>query len=203
MIVYLLQGVSLGLSAAASPGPFQAYVIAQTLKNGWRRTLLAALAPLVSDGPIIALTLLLLSNFPALFLRIIQVGGGVFVIYLAYKSFLAFRRFEASQVMTASAGRQSLLQAAAMNFLSPGPYLFWSLLAGPTLLRGWRETPGNGLGFIFGFYIALIGGMAMLIVLFGAARQMGPRVNRTLLGLSALALCAFGAYQLWQGLLGA
>ena len=203
MIIYLLQGVSLGLSAAASPGPFQAYVIAQTLKNGWRRTLLAALAPLVSDGPIIALTLLLLSNFPALFLRIIQVGGGLFVIYLAWKSFLAYRRFEASQVMTASAERQSLLQAAAMNFLSPGPYLFWSLLAGPTLLRGWRETPGNGLGFIFGFYFALVGGMVVLIILFGAARQMGPRVNRALLGLSALALCAFGIYQLWQGLLGA
>jgi hypothetical protein len=40
------------------------------------------------------------------------------------------------------------------------------------------------------------------VVLFGAVRQLGPRANRALLGISALALLGFGIYQLWQGIVG-
>ena len=86
-----------------------------------------------------------------------------------------------------------------MNLLSPGPYIFWSILAGPTLLRGWRESPWHGLSFMLGFYALLIGGVAVLILLFGAARPLGPKVNRYLMGASGLALFFFGLYQLWQG----
>jgi len=34
---------------------------------------------------------------------------------------------------------------------------------------------------------------------FAGARTLGPRVGRTMLGVSALALAAFGVYQLWAG----
>lgn len=89
-----------------------------------------------------------------------------------------------------------------MNFLSPGPYLFWSLIGGPALLRGWQLAPANGLGFLFGFYFAMVGGLALLIVLFDRARQLGPQVSRILLGISALALTGFGVYQLIEGFFG-
>jgi hypothetical protein len=39
-----------------------------------------------------------------------------------------------------------------------------------------------------------------VIILFATARRLGPQVNRLLVGLSALALAAFGGYQLWAGL---
>ncbi len=65
MWLFLIQGVAFGLAAAAQPGPFQAYLLSQTLRNGWRATLPAALAPLISDGPIILITFLLLSRMPA------------------------------------------------------------------------------------------------------------------------------------------
>src|SRR5512142_380833 len=94
MLTYLLQGISLGLSAAASPGPYQAFLIGQALKNGWRRTLPAALAPLITDGPIIALMLLVLTRMPGSILRIIQLAGGLFVLYLAWKSLQAYRSFQ-------------------------------------------------------------------------------------------------------------
>ncbi|MBK7455571.1 MAG: hypothetical protein IPJ46_18150 [Anaerolineales bacterium] len=42
-------GIGYGLAAASQPGPFQTYLISQTLTRGWKRTLPAALAPLVSD----------------------------------------------------------------------------------------------------------------------------------------------------------
>ncbi len=199
MLSYLLQGLSLGLSGAASPGPFQAFVIGQALKNGWRRTLPAVLAPLISDGPIILLMVLLLTNMPPGVLRTIQVVGGIYVVYLAWKAAQAYRDFQV--VDSPGENRQTLWQAVATNFLSPGPYVFWSMLAGPVLVKGWRETPAFGLGFLFGFYFSMIGGLTLLVVLFGAARRLGPRVNRVLLGFSALALLGFGLYQLWQGLL--
>jgi len=200
VFAYLLQGLSLGLSGAASPGPFQAFVIGQTLKNGWRRTLPVVLAPLISDGPIITLMVLVLTNMPAGILRVIQTAGGVFVLYLAWKSFRAYRGFQ--PVHSSAETRQTFWQAVVTNFLSPVPYIFWSMLAGPALVQGWKETPAHGLVFLFGFYFAMIGGLTLLVVLFGAARQLGPRVNRALIGLSALALFGFGVYQLWQGVFG-
>lgn len=69
MLAFLFQGITLGFSAGVSPGPFQAYLFSQTLKNGGRRTLPAVLAPLLSDGPII---LLVLTQTPAWFLRAVQ-----------------------------------------------------------------------------------------------------------------------------------
>jgi hypothetical protein len=89
-----------------------------------------------------------------------------------------------------------------MNALSPGPYIFWSLVTGPILLRGWRETPIHGMGFMLGFYITMIVSLCAIIIIFGSARQLGPRINRAFLGVSAIALFCFGMYQLWQGTVG-
>jgi hypothetical protein len=45
----------------------------------------------------------------------------------------------------------------------------------------------------------MVGTLVGMIVVFGTARQLGPKVNRALLGISAIALAAFGIYQLWLG----
>ena len=73
MWLYIVQGIGYGLAAAAQPGPFQTYLISQTLVKGWKRTLPAALAPLLSDGPIIALCLLVLSQVPIWFQRFLYI----------------------------------------------------------------------------------------------------------------------------------
>ena len=200
MLSFFLQAFSLGLSAAASPGPYQAFLIGQSLKNGWRRTLPAVLAPLISDGPIILVMLFALTQLPAGVLAAIQIAGGAYVIYLAWKSFQAFRTFD--YVAPAGDTRKTFWQAVATNFLSPGPYIFWSLLAGPVLVRAWQQAPIAGLVFLFGFYAAFIGGLALIVIVFGAARQLGAQVSRALLGISALALFGFGLVQLWQGVRG-
>ncbi len=87
MLAYALQGLLLGFPAAAQPGSMQAYLLAQTVKNGWRRTLPAALAPLISDGPIILFVLLLLTYMPPLFLSLLQIAGGGFLLYLAWGAY--------------------------------------------------------------------------------------------------------------------
>ncbi len=199
MIVYLLQGMTLGLSAAASPGPFQAYLLAQTSKNGWQRTLPAALAPLLSDGPIIALTLLVLTQTPDWFLRALRIVGGFFILYLAQKAYTTFKTTSPTLQPVEAAG-QSLLEATLMNALNPNPYIFWSIIVGPILLEGWQQSASLGVSFVVGFYGTLVGGFAGFIILFGVAQRLVPRINRALSGLSALALVIFGFYQLWLGI---
>jgi threonine/homoserine/homoserine lactone efflux protein len=202
MWLYLLQGIGYGLAAASQPGPFQTYIISQTLTRGWRRTLPAALAPLVSDGPIILVCLLVLSQVPVWLQRFLYIAGGLFILYLAYGTFKSWRNFDLQTSQPDSTGNQSVLKAALMNALSPNPYIYWTLVTGPILLKGWRETPINGIGFLSGFYVSMVGSLAAIILVFGVASKLGPKVNKVLLAVSAIALFCFGLYQLWLGIMG-
>ena len=202
ILPFLLQGIGYGFSAAVQPGPFQTYLISQTLLNGWRRTLIAALAPLVSDGLIIVTVLFVLTRVPATFRLALQLAGGVFILYLAWGAYRAWRRFDvaAPPAPAAGAGAQSLLRAALMNFLNPNPWIFWSLVTGPILIRAWEESPDKGIAFLVGFYGAMIACLALIIILFGTARRLGPRVSRAALGISAVALAGFGIFQIIKGI---
>jgi threonine/homoserine/homoserine lactone efflux protein len=201
MWFYILQGIGYGFAGAVQPGPFQTYLISQTITKGWKRTLPAALAPLLSDGPIIALCLFVLSQIPTWLQRFLYIAGGLFVLYLAYSAHKSWKNFDPDIPYYIEAGtQQSVFKAALINMLSPGPYIFWSLVTGPILLLGWRETPIHGIGFMAGFYITMILSLTAIIFIFGTARKLGPNVNAALLGISAIALFCFGFFQLWLGM---
>jgi threonine/homoserine/homoserine lactone efflux protein len=194
--------VTLGFSAGVTPGALQAYFLSQTLKIGWKRTLPAAFAPLISDGPIILLVLLVLTQTPVQFRRGLQVVGGGFILYLAWGAFQTFRRPPEEPELNPLSRNRTLREATLMNFLNPNPYIFWSTILGPILITGWQESPPLGMSFILGFYIALIGVFMGFIALFGTARHLGPKVMRVLSGVTALALLGFGVFQIWVGVIG-
>jgi threonine/homoserine/homoserine lactone efflux protein len=200
VLIYLLQGLAYGFAAGVQPGSFQTYLITQTLRHGWRRTWPAIFAPLLSDGPIIALVLLVLSQVPAGLVRWLQLAGGLFVLYLAVGAFKAWRNFAGPKPGESRLVRSSVFRAALVNLLNPAPYLFWSLVTGPLLITGWRASPANAVGLLAGFYGSMLTSLAGITLLFTAARRFGPEVTRGLLGLSALGLAGFGFFQLWQGL---
>jgi threonine/homoserine/homoserine lactone efflux protein len=200
MWLYILQGIGYGFAAGVQPGPLQTYIVSQTLTKGWRRVLPAAFAPLISDGPIITICLLVLSQVPVWLQRFLYIAGGLFVLYLAYGAYQTWKNFDPTIPSKESGAQKSILKAAFVNILNPSPYIFWTLVTGPILLTGWRETPVYGLGFIVGFYLTMILSLVTLILLFSTARQLGPKLNRILLGVSALALLCFGLYQLWLGI---
>ena len=174
--------------------------MSQTLKYGWRRTLPTSLAPLVSDIPIVTTILLVLTQTPAIFLNILQILGAVFLLYLAFS---AYQSLGAGLSVAASVNSKTthrgLLKGILMNALSPGPYIFWSVLAGPIVIEAWRQSPGLGLSFVLGFYTMLIGGFALVVILFATARRLGPQVTSALHVISMVALFLFGLYQLWSG----
>jgi threonine/homoserine/homoserine lactone efflux protein len=201
MFFYLLQGVTLGVSATASPGPFQAFLLAQTTKNGWRRTMPVTLAPLISDIPIVTLILLVLNQTSVEFIQFLRVAGGLFLLYLAWGTYRSLH----NPVVAVEQSEDDLLpsfgKGILMNALSPGPYFFWSVLAGPVVLDAWRQSPIEGISFVAGFYTMLIGGFALFVILFATASRLGPQINRGLRIVSIVALAMFGVYQLWVGVL--
>ena len=199
MLPYLIFGITYAFAAAIQPGPFQTFIISKTLENGWKRTLPAAFAPVLSDGPIIVLVLFILTNIPPLFLRFLQIGGGLLLLYLAYSSFRSFLNFEKLKKPEENKTDSTLLKAVLVNIINPAPYIGWSLIMGPMFIKGYRESAINGIILIAAFYITIVISQAGIILLFGLARNLGPKVTRITLGIASVGLAAFGVYLLWQG----
>ena len=200
MLSYLIFGITYAFAAAVQPGPLLTYIISQTLKKGWRSTLPAAFAPVISDIPILIVILFLLSTMPDSFIFILRIGGGLFLLYLGFRAFKSWQEFDADQTILNESGKQTLFNAVFVNLLNPAPYLGWSLILGPIFIEGWKLAPINGIAMIIGFYVTMILTLAGIIILFGFARKMGPKVSKILLGLSSIVLFAFGIYQLWLGI---
>ena len=200
MVMYLLQGAALGIAAAAAPGPFQTFLFSETLVGGWRRGAPVALAPLISDIPIILLALLLLDQVPAQFLRGISLAGGFFSLYLAWGLWKQWRAGAGQENEYQVRARGGLRRGALINLLGPGPYLFWTLVLGPILLSALRESPLHGSAFILGFYVVFIGALLGLVGLFHQARRLGPGVVRLLLLLSIGILLILAGGLLREGL---
>ena len=62
MISYLTIGIILGFSAGFAPGPLLALVISETLRHNIRSGIKVALAPIVTDLPIILISLFILAK---------------------------------------------------------------------------------------------------------------------------------------------
>ena len=201
MLSYLIFGIVYAFAAAVQPGPLQTYIISQTLRKGWRSTLPTAFAPVISDGPILILVLFLLSTIPDNFIVILRIGGGLFLLYLGYRAFKSWQEFDADETISNESSQQTLFKAVFINLLNPAPYLGWSLIMGPLFLEGWRIEPSYGIALIIGFYLTMILTLAGIIILFGFARKLGPKVSKILLGISAIILFGFGIYQLWLGIM--
>ncbi len=197
MLTYLVIGMTYAFASAVQPGPLQAYIISQTIRHGWRRTLPAACSPLLSDGPIIVLMLVVLTHLPAWLIPAVRLAGGLLLLLFAFLAARTWWRHDAGGPAPSTARPRSLLGATAVNLMSPGPYLGWSLVMGPLLLKGWSEAPANGIALLAGFYGVMVSSMAVIIMLAGTARGLGPRANRALIGCSALALAGLGVWQLW------
>ncbi|HUS94875.1 MAG TPA: LysE family transporter [Patescibacteria group bacterium] len=202
MFAYFIQGLLLGFPAAATPGPLQAFFLSETMRVRWRRALPSALAPLISDLPIILLVLVILTRTPDWFLRIIRISGGLFLLYLATTYLTNYRRGLQDESPTEQPVRLSLFKAAMTNLLSPNPYFFWGIVAGPILLSALRESSSAGLSFVLGFYGTLIGGFVLFITLFAAGRRFAPRLISSFSLMAILALALFGIFQLYSGIYG-
>src|SRR5689334_21390087 len=174
MLDLLSRGIGFGFTAAVSPGAFQTLLITETLTKGWRRALPLIFAPLISDIPVIALTLFILGQLPPTALRVIQIGGGLFILYIAWGM---FRRLRANVSLgpEQNAGGDVLRRAVILNAFNPSPYIFWGTINGPIVSQAWNESPVAAVAFVAAFYGIFISGLAVLVAVFHQARRLDER----------------------------
>ncbi len=203
MLFLIARGLTLGLTAGILPGPIQSLIIQMTLTQGWRKSLVLVFSPLLSDIPVIVLTVFVLAQFPPEFIRAIQIVGGLFVLWLARGAWLNFR----AGVMIGAGGetlalsvRQLLARGLMTNLLSPGPYLFWGTVNGPLLVDGLRQSVLHGAAFLIAFYGSFLGVLAAFVAVFNRVRTLDARLTRALLLIITILLLGFGLSLVGQGL---
>jgi threonine/homoserine/homoserine lactone efflux protein len=198
MMQYFILGGGFAFAAAIQPGPLQAFLLSRVATVGWKRTLPASLAPLLSDGPIAALVLLVLGQLSQSMQQILRAAGGVLLIYFAWTAFRQWRR-PAEQDLRISAPR-TLFQAALVNILNPNPYLGWAFVLGPSAVTAWHQRPADAVALIASFYGTMVVMLSLFIMLVGTVRFLGPRARHGLLAISAFILALLGAYLLTTAL---
>jgi threonine/homoserine/homoserine lactone efflux protein len=162
-------GVVLGLAAGVAPGPLLALVVGAALERGFRAGARIAVAPLLSDTPVVVLAVLVLEGLPDALVAACSIGGGAFVVALGIqelRSAPAEPRPEAP-----GAARRDLLRAAAVNLVNPHPWLFWLGVGGPLLVRADDRSHWAAAAFLLGFYGLMIGTKVALAGAVAAGRR--------------------------------
>lgn len=205
MLALIAQGVGFGFAAGTSPGPLQSFIISTTLSRGWQRGIVIIFSPLLTDAPIILVMSFLLQQLPDGVARLIQIAGGVFVLWLAWGTWRSLRAgalIGPGQADTPYARRKTLMQAVGINFLSPGPYIFWGSVTGPILIEGLEHSIWHGAAFLASFYGTFLLILALLVLVFDRLRRIDERFTRAALLLAILVLVALGIGLIAQGTLG-
>jgi len=169
MIGFLTTGTVLGLSAGIAPGPLLALVISETLRHGMKAGIRVALAPIISDLPIVALTLYLLARLSAfhIILGTISFLGGFVLLYMGYESLVT----KGVNLTFQDLKPESFKKGIIVNVLNPHPYLFWVSIGGPATIKAWDQSVFAAVAFIGSFYLLLVGSKILLAVLVGRYRS--------------------------------
>ena len=169
MMYFLTVGTVLGLSAGFAPGPLLTLLISETLQHDIKSGVKVALAPIITDLPIIILTLFVLSklsNFHNI-LGVISIAGGFFILSMGYES-LCTKGIELS---IQEAEPKSLTKGVLANALNPHPYLFWFSVGAPTMTKAMSVNIIAPLTFIISFYTFLVGSKILLAILIGKSKS--------------------------------
>jgi threonine/homoserine/homoserine lactone efflux protein len=199
MMHFLAVGTLLGLSAGLAPGPLLTLVIAETLQHDIRSGIKVALAPLITDLPIIILTLFILAKLADFqqILGIISLIGGVVIAHMGYQNL----RAKAVSINPQAVKSNSFVKGVLANTLSPHPYLFWLSVGAPTMTKAIHQDLRAALAFILSFYGFLVGSKIVLAVLVGKSKFLltGQAYLFTMRVLG-LALCALAIVLFHDGL---
>ncbi|MBT8356557.1 MAG: LysE family transporter [Desulfobacterales bacterium] len=199
MINFLIIGTILGLSAGFAPGPLLALVISETLQHDVKSGVKVALAPTLTDLPIIIITLFILaklSNFHNI-LGIISLIGGLVILFMGYESI----RTKGVELNLKETKPKSLTKGILVNALSPHPYLFWLTVGAPTVTKAMSQSIIAALAFICSFLALLVGSKIVLAIVVGKSKSfLAGNVYIYIMRFLGLALCVFAFVLFRDGL---
>jgi threonine/homoserine/homoserine lactone efflux protein len=176
LLLLILLGLTLGLGATLSPGPLLTLVVTTTLERGFGAGLRVAVAPLITDLPIIVLGLFVLGFLPPRLVGALAIPGGAFAIYLGIETMIQAPRAELAPLGDSVASRRDIGKGVLVNLLSPNPWIFILTVLDPQLVSAWRRVGAAALAFPIAFYVVLVGGKIAIAALVGSLRS---RLQRT------------------------
>lgn len=169
LLKYIITGALFGLTAGISPGPLLALVISETLKHNKSGGIKVALAPLITDLPIIGLSFFViysLSNFNNV-MGLISVCGSIFLMYLGYECF----KTRGPETGISKHKQRSVIKGVIVNALNPHPYLFWITVGTPLALKAYQVSLAAVISYFVSFYVLLIGSKIIVAVLVDRTRS--------------------------------
>jgi threonine/homoserine/homoserine lactone efflux protein len=167
-ITFLFSGVVFGLSGGLTPGPLLTLVISETLKHDIKEGIKVAIAPLLTDLPIVLITIVVLSRLENILplLGAVSLLGSAFLSYLAYESI----SFKGVDIDLEKERPQSMRKGVIVNFLNPSPYMFWFTIGAPLVLKALNIGVFSAFLFVLGFYVFLVGSKVVVAVVVGKSR---------------------------------
>ena len=198
-----LAAFGLGVALGASPGPVQLLLFSEASRGGVGRGLRAMAGANATFG---AMMLLLVAGLSSIepsetFIRVVQVIGGAFLVFLAVDAIRESRR---PQVVEVSRGAlHPSLRGIVAVLLNPGVYVFLAT-TGTAVVASSIEEGGRGRAVVT--VLALLLGVSLMdsaMVLLGAgAHRVSDRFLRVLSDALAVALGALGLWLIVRGIVG-
>jgi threonine/homoserine/homoserine lactone efflux protein len=160
----------LGASSGLSPGPLLTLVVAESFRRGFRSGAAVAVAPLITDAPVVLLMLWLahiLSSVESV-IGVLYMLGACYIAYLS----IELLRFKGVEIDTASGVRASFRKGVIANLFNPAPYVFWLTIGAPLIAKA-REISWVVVAAFLGLFYGLLVGMKLLLaVLIGENRHL-------------------------------
>ncbi|MFL0800348.1 MAG: LysE family transporter [Agarilytica sp.] len=194
---FALAALTFGLVAGLKPGPLGVFVIHQTMSKGNCSGFMASLAPIVTDGPIILLALLLTLQLKDIswFISAVSVFGSIYLAHIAYKIFKAPLSINPRGN---GSKNSSLATAVKINFLNPAPYIFWLTIGSSYIFMGSNFDAGV---FIVCAIFSLCGTkFVVALTIKNLGEQFSPRVYSVMLKSLSVPLLVFSGQLLISGI---
>ena len=199
-VIYLTMGAVFGLTAGISPGPLLTLVITETLRHNRKEGIKIALAPLITDLPIILVTYLVFSRIShfSIAMAVISFLGGIYFSFLAFETI----RTRGLESELKEHKPDSLRKGVTANFLNPNPYMFWLTAGIPTAFRAYESGLLTVILYFFLFYLLLTGskiGVAFLVERSKSfLKNRSYRITMQILG---VILLGFALYFFYEGIM--
>ena len=174
MIEYLSAGTLLGLAAGFAPGPLLVLVLSETLRHDIRAGIKVSIAPLITDVPIIVISLLVLNRLAHFktILGAVSILGGLFILYLGYDSI----KSKGLDFNLPPISHNAFKKGVITNALNPHPYIFYMTVGAPIIFKAINQHFLWAVLFIGSFLIFLVGSKVILAMVVGRSRTFlkGP-----------------------------
>lgn len=198
-VILLTMGALFGLTAGISPGPLLTLVITETLKHNKKEGIRVAVAPLVTDLPIIIATFFIFSKLSRfnIVLGIISILGGIFFAYLGYETI----KTKDLDLEDRNLKSRSLRKGITANFLNPNPYIFWLTVGIPTAFKAYEISVFTTILYFLLFYIMLIGSKIAVALLAEKSKAfLKNKSYRIVMQMLGTVLFIFALYFIYDGI---